>query len=300
MRPASGGGIPILRPLDQCLAANEVYEIAGILNGTTNFMLTQMVENDMSFDDALALAQRLGYAERDPSADIDGARRLPQNLYPGLPGLWPAMSIRPRSTRRVSRKVTLEDVNYAAAMERRNQAHRPGRRSSRMDGCTPSCPPMILPRSSLLADVNDVFNGIMVRGDAIGDVVFYGRGAGKLPTASAVVADVIDEVKHLHARKYLFWERGQEGYVADYRQGRVRMFLRLACADADSGRSAVEKAFGPVERVCAGGGPGGRAGLRLPRHEGGGAGGKAPSSGRAAGDQPDPPGRYCKGRNVLC
>ena len=159
--------------------------------------------------------------------------------------------------------MTLEDVNYAAAMEgvikliARAQKQPDGRLYAIVS-------PMILPRSSLLADVNDVFNGIMVRGDAIGDVVFYGRGAGKLPTASAVVADVIDEVKHLHARKYLFWERGQEGYVADYRQGRVRMFLRLACEDADSGRSAVEKAFGPVEWVCPEEAPAGELGFASP------------------------------------
>ena len=257
-----GGGIPILRPLDQCLAANEVYEIAGILNGTTNFMLTQMVENDMSFDDALSLAQRLGYAERDPSADIDGDDACRKICI--LASLAFGRHVYPAKVHTEGiRKVTLEDVNYAAAMEgvikliARAQKQPDGRLYAIVS-------PMILPRSSLLADVNDVFNGIMVRGDAIGDVVFYGRGAGKLPTASAVVADVIDEVKHLHARKYLFWERGQEGYVADYRQGRVRMFLRLACEDADSGRSAVEKAFGPVEWVCPEEAPAGELGFASP------------------------------------
>lgn len=257
-----GGGIPILRPLDQCLAANEVYEIAGILNGTTNFMLTQMVENDMSFDDALALAQRLGYAERDPSADIDGEDACRKICI--LASLAFGRHVYPAQVHTEGiRKVTREDVGYAAAMD--GVIKLIARAQKLPDGHLYAIvSPMILPKSSLLADVNDVFNGIMVRGDAIGDVVFYGRGAGKLPTASAVVADVIDEVKHLNARKYLFWERGQEGYVADYRQGRVRMFLRLSCEDGESGRNAVEKALGPVEWVCPAEAPGGEIAFAAP------------------------------------
>lgn len=134
-----GGGIPILRPLDQCLAANEVYEIAGILNGTTNFMLTQMVENDMSFDDALSLAQRLGYAERDPSADIDGDDACRKICI--LASLAFGRHVYPAQVHTEGiRKVTLEDVNYAAAMEGVIKLIA-RRRSSRMDGCTPSCPP---------------------------------------------------------------------------------------------------------------------------------------------------------------
>ena len=148
-----GGGIPILRPLDQCLAANEVYEIAGILNGTTNFMLTQMVENDMSFDDALSLAQRLGYAERDPSADIDGDDACRKICI--LASLAFGRHVYPAQVHTEGiRKVTLEDVNYAAAMEgvikliARAQKQPDGRLYAIVS-------PMILPRSSLLADVND-------------------------------------------------------------------------------------------------------------------------------------------------
>ncbi len=257
-----GGGIPILRPLDQCLAANEVYEIAGILNGTTNFMLTQMVENDMSFDDALALAQRLGYAERNPSADIDGDDACRKICI--LASLAFGRHVYPAQVHTEGiRSITLEDVNYAAALD--GVIKLIGRAQKQADGRLYAVvAPMILPKASLLADVNDVFNGIMVRGDAIGDVVFYGRGAGKLPTASAVVADIIDEVKHLHARKYLFWERGREDYVADYRQGRGRMFLRLACENERAGKDAVEKVFGQVEWVRPEGAPAGEIAFATP------------------------------------
>lgn len=108
--------------------------------------------------------------------------------------------------------------------------------------------PMILPRNNLLAGVDDVFNGIMVRGDSVGDVVFVGRGAGKLPTASAVVADVIDEVKHLRARKYLYWGPGEEGYVRDYRLSTCQKLLRFTCSAVDAA-ARIAAVFGEVQMV---------------------------------------------------
>ncbi len=257
-----GGGIPILRPLDQCLAANEVYEIAGILNGTTNFVLTKMIHEDMSFEDALALAQRLGYAERDPSADVDGHDACRKICI--LASLAFGRHVYPEQVHTEGiASITLDDVKYAEAwggvIKLIGQAHK--RPDGRLD-CLVA--PMLLPHSSQLAEVNDVFNGILVRGDAIGDVVFYGRGAGKLPTASAVVADVIDEVKHLKARKYLFWERGKEGYVADYRDMEVPLFLRLCCGDPRSTLSALEKALGRCTRIMVEDAPDNELGLVTP------------------------------------
>lgn len=242
-----GGGIPILRPIDQCLAANEVYGIAGILNGTTNFVLTKMIHEAMSFEDALALAQKLGYAEHDPSADVDGidaCRKISilaslafgKHVYPdqvhteGISG------------------ITLDDVRYASAWG--GVIKLIGCAIKRADGkldCLVS--PMVLPHSSQLAEVNDVFNGIMVRGDAIGDVVFYGRGAGKMPTASAVVADVIDEVKHLKARKYLYWEHGEPEYVADYKDWKSAALLRFVCDDKEETQRVLEAALGKCTPV---------------------------------------------------
>jgi len=244
-----GGGIPILRPLDQCLAANEVTEIAGILNGTTNFMLTRMIEDGMTFTEALELASELGYAERDPSADVDGhdaCRKISilaslafgQHVYPEqiyTEGI---------------RTITPADVKYAAAMH--GVIKLIGRAAKRGDGKLYGIvTPMIIPDSSLLSDVKDVFNGIMVRGDAIGDVVFYGRGAGKLPTASAVVADIIDEVKHLGARKYLFWEQGSEDYVVPHTVGEVSMLVRVTAKDEAKEFSLAKTAFGDIAVIHA-------------------------------------------------
>jgi len=240
-----GGGIPILRPLDQCLAANEVTEIAGILNGTTNFMLTRMIEDGMSFEDALSLAQELGYAERDPSADVGGHDACRKICI--LAALAFGKHVFPEQvyTEGIT-EITGEDVRTAAAMD--SVIKLIGRAVKQEDGRLYAVvAPMVIAKSSLLSDVNDVFNGIMVRGDAIGDVVFYGRGAGKLPTASAVVADVIDEVKHLKARKYLFWESGYEGYVIPYEQGAVQMLIRVEnTADA---AEKIAAAFGEVTVV---------------------------------------------------
>ena len=242
-----GGGIPILRPLDQCLAANEVYEVAGILNGTTNFILTKMIHENMSFDDALALAQELGYAERNPSADVDGhdtcrkicilaALAFGYHVYPSQVYTEGITAITP------------EDVQYAEAWGGVIKLCGTVRKleDGRVD-CIVA--PMILRRDSQLSEVNDVFNGVLVRGDAVGDVMFYGRGAGKLPTASAVVADIIDEVKHLKVRKSLFWEPAQENYVADYRQRNCSMMLRLLCPNPGPALAALESAVGKCERV---------------------------------------------------
>ncbi len=238
-----GGGIPILRPIDQCLAANEVYEIAGILNGTTNFMLTRMVQDGLDFDTALAEAQRLGYAERDPAADVEGhdaCRKIcilaslafGKHVYPeqvhteGITALTPA------------------DVQCAESLGCVIKLIGRVRLVGERLHCLVA--PMLVPKTSLLADINDVFNGIMVRGNAIGDVVFYGRGAGKLPTASAVVADVIDEVKHLGARKYLFWESGSPDYVLDAGADTYRYLLRFATADTQALLNRLHSALGDV------------------------------------------------------
>lgn len=247
-----GGGIPIIRPIDQCLAANEVYEIAGILNGTTNFMLTKMVQDGMDFDEALALAQELGYAERNPAADIEGHDACRKICI--LASLAFGKHVFPEQVHTEGiTKVSLTDVKYAAAKQCVIKLI--GRVTKQGENIRCQVAPMLVPNSSLLSDVNDVFNAIMVRGDAIGDVVFYGRGAGKLPTASAVVADVIDEVKHLGARKYLYWERGNEAYVLNHENYTARMFLRFQTEDKAALATALQTAFGEIETVTFDGAP---------------------------------------------
>ena len=189
-----GGGIPIIRPISQCLAANDVIEIAGILNGTTNFILTKMIHDSMDFQDALALAQKLGYAERNPAADVEGADACRKICI--LASLAFGRHVYPEQVHTEGiTNISLADVEYAEQWG--GVVKLIGRVKQMESGklqiivCQ-----MFIPSESQLANVDDVFNGIMVRGDSTGDVVFYGKGAGKLPTASAVVADVIDCVKH--------------------------------------------------------------------------------------------------------
>lgn len=248
-----GGGIPIIRPLNQCLAANEVYEIAGILNGTTNFILSKMIHEQMSFDDALALAQKLGYAERDPSADIEGADACRKICI--LASLAFGKHVYPDQVHTEGiTKITLEDVEYASNYG--GVVKLLGRVKKLDDGrLSVMVSPAIVERSGQLAGVEDVFNAILVRGDAIGDVVFYGRGAGKLPTASAVVADVIDCAKHVNRRKLLFWEDKAEGYIADYLEVPTRFYVRLSAHNPMEILAAIREGFCEVQRLSRPGAP---------------------------------------------
>lgn len=239
-----GGGIPIIRPISQCLAANEIDEIAGILNGTTNFILTRMIEDQMSFEDALHLAQENGYAEKDPAADIEGidaCRKIcilaslafGKHVYPD--GVY---------TEGIT-KIHLRDVEYIRAWG--GVIKLLGRAKRLDDGrISAMVSPAVVKRHSQLAGVDDVFNAILVRGDAIGDVVFYGRGAGKMPTASAVVADVIDCAKHLKRKKLFGWGNSEEGYVADYRDMQTALYVRAQAGQPEAAVQAARDAFGDV------------------------------------------------------
>ena len=242
-----GGGIPIIRPLSQCLAANEICSIAGILNGTTNFILTKMIHEHMGFDEALALAQQLGYAERDPTADVEGMDACRKICI--LASLAFGRHVYPKDVHTEGiTALTPEDVAYAAAWGGVIKLIGWVRKmpDSRIAALVS---PALIHRESQLANVDDVFNGILVRGDATGDVVFYGRGAGKLPTASAVVADVIDAVKHLKARKYLFWQPAQAGYLWDYRLVPETFFVRVRGHSRAAVIREAEALFGKVTEV---------------------------------------------------
>ena len=203
-----GGGIPILRPLTACLAANELDQITGILNGTTNYILTRMIKAGLSFDQALKEAQANGYAEQDPTADVDGhdacrkicilaALAFGQHVYPDQ---VPTQGIR---------GVTLADVAYADSCGYKIKLLGRAIREPEGKVCAFVAPHLVSCENPL-AGVEDVFNAIAVTGNAVGDVMFYGRGAGKLPTASAVVADVIDAAKHRDEKKRVFWAEGGE------------------------------------------------------------------------------------------
>ena len=203
-----GGGIPILRPLNQCLAANEIEEITGILNGTTNYILTRMIRGGLSFDAALKEAQANGYAEQDPTADIEGHDACRKICI--LASLAFGRHIYPRQVPAEGiTGVTLSDVAWVEACGKKLKLL--GRAIRQADGRVCAyVSPHLVDVENPLAGVEDVFNAIAVKGNAIGDVMFYGRGAGKLPTASAVVADVIDAAKHRDEKKRVFWAEGGE------------------------------------------------------------------------------------------
>ena len=242
-----GGGIPVLRPIHQCLVANEVDEIACILNGTTNFILTKMINENMSFEDALKIAQDLGYAERNPEADVEGHDACRKICI--LASLAYGKHIYPDNVHTEGiTKITLEDVEYAASYGCVIKLIGKCKRleSGLMDIMVA---PMFVPCTSQLANINDVFNGVMVRGDCTGDVVFYGKGAGKLPTASAVVADTVDCCKHLKARKYLFWADSTEETIADYKDSLTKVYLRLEATDSETAYNKAQDLFGGVIRL---------------------------------------------------
>ncbi|MGN0558268.1 MAG: homoserine dehydrogenase [Acutalibacteraceae bacterium] len=243
-----GGGIPIIRPMSQCLVANIVDEIAGILNGTTNFILTKMIDEGMDFDTALKLAQELGYAERNPEADVEGHDACRKICI--LASLAFGKHVYPEyvHTEGIT-KITLKDVKYAAAWG--GVIKLIGKvkmlENGKMDILVA---PMFVPCKSQLANIDDVFNGIMVRGDCTGDVVFYGKGAGKLPTASAVVADVIDCCKHLKTRKYLFWTDGDGSSVIDYKDSVSAFYVRVKADDKNAALQNAKELFGNISPIA--------------------------------------------------
>ena len=211
-----GGGIPIIRPMDTCLAANNIEGIAGILNGTTNFILTKMIEDGMTFDDALKLAQDNGYAEKDPTADIEGFDACRKVCI--LASLAFGKHVYPNQVETEGiTNITLEDVSYISSANGVIKLLGQIKYINEDKICAFVSPAVVF-NGSQLASVNGVFNAILVRGDAVGDVCFYGPGAGKLPTASAVVADMVDAAKHVERRKIFGWGEGNESYVVDHKK----------------------------------------------------------------------------------
>lgn len=220
-----GGGIPIIRPINQCLVANNVKEIAGILNGTTNFILTKMIEDGMDFDAALKLAQELGFAERNPEADVEGYDAVRKICI--LASLTFGKHVYPDNihTEGIT-KITLEDVKFATKLG--SVIKLIGDVKMLDDGKMDIfVAPMMIKKSSQLANIDNEFNGIMVRGDCTDDVVFYGKGAGSMPTASAVVADIVDCVKHLKRRKFLFWVDSNNENILPYNDSKTAMYVRV-------------------------------------------------------------------------
>lgn len=212
-----GGGTPIITPMHQCLAANHISSIRGIVNGTTNFMLTKMKRENMGFDEALKIAQQLGYAEtRDPGDDVDGRDTCRKIAI--LASLACGHHVYPDNipTRGI-RDITVADIKAAEKLDSAIKLiawYNEGGDGQMAAGVEP----MLVSNSNQLAGVDDVFNAVLMKGDMLGDVVFYGKGAGKLPTASAVVADVVDALKNgSKVHDSLFWQPAEpvEGMLTD-------------------------------------------------------------------------------------
>lgn len=220
-----GGAIPIIRPLHKCLAANKINWIAGILNGTTNFILTKMYNDNMAFDDALKLAQELGYAEKDPTADIEGFDACRKICI--ISSLVYGKHVYPKSvyTKGIS-KIDLKDVQVADEMGYSIKLI--ARVIKLEDGkILPTVMPMLVPHSNIMSGVNDVFNAVLVDGDAVDKTMFYGRGAGKFPTASAVAGDLIDSVKHDKTVFSQSWESAEDdSFIASPDRFKAKWYIR--------------------------------------------------------------------------
>ncbi|MBS6180945.1 MAG: homoserine dehydrogenase [Erysipelotrichaceae bacterium] len=191
---AVAGGIPILRPLKQCLAGNHISEVMGIVNGTTNFILTKMSDEGMEFKDALKLAQDLGYAESDPTADVEGLDAARKVAILASTAFNSRVTFDDVYTEGIT-KISSRDIHYAKEMGWTIKLLGVARNTS--EGIEARVHPMLIDSSHPLASVKDSYNAVFVQGDAVQDAMFYGRGAGELPTASAVVGDVFDVVRNI-------------------------------------------------------------------------------------------------------
>ena len=236
-----GGGIPIIRPLNSSLTADEIQEITGILNGTTNYILTKMTNEGSDFQDALEEAQEMGYAERNPEADIEGydACRKIAILTSLVCGKH--VNYRDIYTEGITR-ITAADIKYVKKMDKAVKLLATSKKIG--DSFCTMVAPAIIGKTHPLYSVCDVFNGIFVRGNVLGDAMFYGSGAGKLPTASAVVADVIDIVKHFERHIMVEWSSKQMNLI-DKSNSEKKFFVRIPLAKKEE----AVKEFGDVEFI---------------------------------------------------
>lgn len=239
-----GGGIPILRPLVTCMTADEIDEISGILNGTTNYILSKMTFENSDFDSVLKEAQALGYAERNPEADVEGYDACRKIAILSSMVSEKQVDYEDIYTEGIT-KITSEDIAYANKM---NRAIKLLARSKQENGqMFAMVAPFLLSEDHPLYSVHGVFNAVFVHGNMLGDAMFYGSGAGKLPTASAVVADVIDAVRREDRPEPICWstEKKQLGKADDFVCG---FFVRVP----QEAKKAAEAAFGTCETVDAG------------------------------------------------
>lgn len=239
-----GGGIPIIRPLNQSLTADEICEITGILNGTTNYILTKMRNENREFNEVLKEAQELGYAERNPAADIEGYDACRKIAILSSLAFGSQVDYEDIYTEGIT-NITAKDIVFADLF---GYTIKLLGSSKRIDGqiyCMVA--PTLITEDNPLYSVNGVFNGIFVKGNVLGDVMFYGSGAGKLPTASAVVSDIVDEVKHLRTNIMTTWSSGKLA-LADVKNSTKCFYVRMEGTLSEK-KAEVEAVFGTIQAV---------------------------------------------------
>lgn len=238
------GGIPILRTLFSSLSANNITSFAGILNGTTNFILTKMINDNVSFESALKEAQEKGYAEKDPTADIEGLDACRKTCI--LASIAFGSHIYPEEihTEGIT-GITLDDVAYASSVECKIKLLGVGRKLDNGKISAMVCP-FFVPTSSLIAGVEGVFNACSVTGDSVGEVLMYGQGAGKEATASAVCGDVMECARIRHFERHYCWKNHKDGVLEDYMHCRTAFYVRGNADNVNEAINEIKEAFGDI------------------------------------------------------
>ena len=242
-----GGGIPIIRPLKISLAPDEILEISGILNGTTNYILTEMTNNGSAFDDVLKEAQAKGYAEADPTADVEGFDACRKIAILTSLAYGKQLDFGDIYTEGIT-KVTDRDVAYAKKLSAKIKIFGTSKKAG--DKVSAMVAPVFVYPENPLYGVDGVFNAILVKGNMVGDVMFYGQGAGKLATASAVVSDVIEEAKHVNVNMKTLWSHEKLDLLPT-EEVKNMFFVRLSGTKAENEKKVAE-VFGKVDEVNAG------------------------------------------------
>lgn len=246
------GGIPIIRPLKQCLAANDITAVLGIVNGTTNYILTKMTEDGMEFKDALKKAQELGYAEADPTADIEGLDAGRKVAIMASLAFHSRVVFSDVHIEGIT-QITSRDIAYAEEFDSVIKLLGVARHTK--EGIMAGVYPMMIAKDHPLAPVRDSFNAVFLHGDAVDDAMFYGRGAGEMPTASAVVGDVIDVVRNLQygCTGRISCTCYKEIPIRNFGDVRNKFFIRMQVANQSGVLAAIARVFGEhkvsIERV---------------------------------------------------
>ena len=241
---AVAGGIPIIRPLHSSLTADEIDEISGILNGTTNYILSKMQAENADFEEVLKEAQEKGYAERNPEADVEGYDACRKIAILSSLAFGNHVNYEEIYTEGIT-KITVEDMKYASALGMSIKLLATSKKEN--DKFYAMVSPVLVGTDSPLYSVNDVFNAIFVHGNVLGDAMFYGSGAGKLPTASAVVGDVVDCAKHLHENVMTSWN-SEKLDLMDIKEVVHPFLVRIKGKEAEMA-DAVKAVFGEVKTI---------------------------------------------------